>query len=106
MSKPPIFDQASLHKIAQANAAQHEATALIPTVIPTEKGDQLVRSGVPLEDAHILAGDWLAVRPSETAEDGKVVIAYKDGAYTVTRAPARDGAEIKALVIGVLRRLA
>lgn len=102
----PIFDQASLAKIGAAQAAAREATALIPTLIPTEEGDHLLQTKVALDNAAILPGDWLVVRSVKTAEDGQIVIAhFPAGEYTVTRAPVREGLTLVALVIGLLRSL-
>jgi SOS-response transcriptional repressor LexA len=104
---PPIFRAADLEAISQARRATEPPQIIIPGLFHEQPGDHILKAGVALPDAAILAGDHLIVRPVETADDGRVVIGFRasTGEYTLTRAPVGGDVAVKGLVIGVLRSL-
>src|SRR3954449_8496901 len=58
----------------------------IPDVIGGEDGDYILRiRGESMRDAGILEGDYVVVRPTDTAEDGEIVIALIGEEATVKR---------------------
>ena len=58
----------------------------VPAVIGGETGDYILRvKGDSMKDAGILDGDFVVVRPSETASNGEIVVALLDDEATVKR---------------------
>src|ERR671931_2736974 len=58
----------------------------VPDVIGGEDGDYILRvRGESMKDAGILEGDFVVVRPSETATDGDIVVAMVGEEATVKR---------------------
>jgi repressor LexA len=58
----------------------------VPAVIGGETGDFVLRiKGDSMVDAGILEGDYVVVRPSETAQDGEIVVALIADEATVKR---------------------
>jgi len=96
----------------------------VPAVIGGEGGDYILRvSGDSMKDAGILEGDYVVVRPAETADDGEIVVALLDDEATVKRffkekdrirlEPENEAyepittidAEVLGKVVGVFRRV-
>ena len=96
----------------------------VPSVIGGEGGDYVLRvSGDSMKDAGILEGDYVVVRPAETANDGEIVVALIDDEATVKRLFREDeairleaeneayepivttDAEVLGKVVGVFRRV-
>jgi repressor LexA len=96
----------------------------VPAVIGGETGDFVLRiKGDSMVDAGILEGDYVVVRPAETAEDGEIVVALLGEEATVKRfyrerdhvrlqpenvamEPIRsDEVSIVGKVVGVFRRV-
>lgn len=96
----------------------------IPDVIGGEEGDYVLRvRGESMVDAGIFEGDYVIVRPSETAQDGEIVVALIGEEATVKRyfreadhirlqpeneamEPIRSAeATVLGRVIGVLRKV-
>ncbi|MBA2240634.1 MAG: transcriptional repressor LexA [Solirubrobacterales bacterium] len=58
----------------------------IPDVIGGEDGDYILRvTGDSMRDAGILDGDFVVVRPADSAADGEIVVALIDDEATVKR---------------------
>lgn len=58
----------------------------VPSVIGGESGDYILQvKGDSMKDAGILAGDYVVVRPGETAPDGEIVVAMIEDEATVKR---------------------
>ena len=58
----------------------------VPAVIGGETGDFVLRiKGDSMVDAGILEGDYVVVRPAESAEDGEIVVALLGDEATVKR---------------------
>ena len=58
----------------------------VPSVIGGESGDYILQvKGDSMKDAGILAGDYVVVRPADTARDGEIVVAVIDDEATVKR---------------------
>jgi repressor LexA len=58
----------------------------VPDVIGGTGGDYILRvKGDSMKDAGILAGDYVVIRPSQTADDGEIVVAMIEDEATVKR---------------------
>jgi repressor LexA len=58
----------------------------VPDVIGGEDGDYILRvRGESMKNAGIIEGDYVIVRPSETADDGEIVVALIGDEATVKR---------------------
>jgi len=58
----------------------------VPSVIGGETGDYILQvKGDSMKDAGILAGDYVVVRPADTALDGEIVVAVIEDEATVKR---------------------
>ena len=58
----------------------------VPTVVGGEHGDYVLRiKGDSMRDAGILEGDYVVVRPQDTASDGEIVVALVGEEATVKR---------------------
>jgi repressor LexA len=58
----------------------------VPDVIGGSGGDYILRvKGDSMKDAGILAGDYVVIRPSQTADDGEIVVAMIEDEATVKR---------------------
>jgi repressor LexA len=58
----------------------------VPDIAGGEEGEYVLRvSGESMRDAGILEGDWVVVRPQETAKDGDIVVALLGEEATVKR---------------------
>ena len=58
----------------------------VPSVIGGETGDYILQvKGDSMKDAGILEGDYVVVRPAETAIDGEIVVAVIEDEATVKR---------------------
>jgi repressor LexA len=58
----------------------------VPSVIGDEDGDYVLRvRGESMQDAGILEGDFVVVRPAEQAKDGEIVVALLGEEATVKR---------------------
>ncbi len=58
----------------------------VPDVIGGEDGDYILRvRGESMKDAGIIEGDFVIVRPGDTAEDGEIVVALIGDEATVKR---------------------
>ena len=58
----------------------------VPSVIGGETGDYILQvKGDSMKDAGILAGDYVVVRPADTALDGEIVVAMIEDEATVKR---------------------
>jgi repressor LexA len=58
----------------------------VPDIAGGEEGEYVLRvAGESMRDAGILGGDWVVVRPQETAKDGDIVVALLGEEATVKR---------------------
>ncbi|MGH2954646.1 MAG: transcriptional repressor LexA [Solirubrobacterales bacterium] len=58
----------------------------VPDVIGGETGDYILRvKGDSMKDAGILEGDYVVVRPADTADNGEIVVAVIEDEATVKR---------------------
>jgi repressor LexA len=58
----------------------------VPAVIGGETGDYILNvKGDSMKDAGILEGDFVVVRPAQTADNGEIVVALLDDEATVKR---------------------
>jgi repressor LexA len=58
----------------------------VPEIAGGDEGEYVLRvSGESMRDAGILEGDWVVVRPQETAKDGDIVVALLGEEATVKR---------------------
>ena len=58
----------------------------VPQIAGGDEGEFVLRvKGDSMKDAGILEGDYVVVRPQETATDGEIVVAMMEGEATVKR---------------------
>jgi repressor LexA len=96
----------------------------IPDVIGGQDGDYVLRiKGESMKDAGIFSGDYVVVRPADSADDGTIVVALLEDEATVKRLYRENGkirlqpenasmepivtedAKVLGTVIGVLRKV-